>query len=169
MDDRSPEMLRPTLLSGLICGVPAAIPGLNVLNACTCCSFVWICGFLAAYMYSRACTDRGVEFRPGGGALVGLIAGAFYALFFSVASAVKQALVGNPFVRMMLEWIRTQPNLPDESLDRIDFVLEHLDEWSFLGIVVSFFGWVLIGAIFSTIGGLIGGAVFKVERKPEEQ
>ena len=39
MDDRSPSMLKPTLISGTLFGVLAGLPLLHYVNYCTCCTY----------------------------------------------------------------------------------------------------------------------------------
>jgi hypothetical protein len=170
MNDRSPEMLKPTLVAGTLFGVLAAVPYLDVVNGCTCCSMVVAAGFFASYLYSRRCREAGVEFRPAGGAVVGLIAGAFFAVAVTAVGTFFHATLGNPGLRWMLDLllrlVEQVPDVPADSLDKIEQARAELDEWGFsvLGLVLDFLKSVVLGAIFSTIGGLVGGAVFKVER-----
>lgn len=161
MDNSSPSMLRSTLLAGALFGALGGIPFVR----CACCLLVVACGFLAAYLYSGQCREKGAAFRPGMGALVGLIAGAFYAVASTLVGGVSTALVGHPDVRWILEQFSQMPNVPPEAQDQIDKTLEQLSQYSFsvLDLVGTFFKSILVGAIFSTVGGLIGGALFKVE------
>lgn len=159
-----PSMLKPALIAGTLFGVAAGLPYLRMLNVCTCCLMVVLCGFLAAYVYSRLCRSVGTDFAVGSGALVGLVAGAFYAVVVSVVSTVATVAVGQPDVRGLLEFVQQIPEIPPESADMIDDALAQLDEesrFSAGSAITGFFMSVLIGAAFSTIGGLIDGAVFK--------
>ena len=165
MDNRAPSMLKPTFIAGAIFGVLVAIPGISLLNNCTCCSLVAACGFVAAFLYSRDCKREGCEFGPGPGALVGLIAGAFYALVTSIVGSIVFVTIGDPVLRGVLEWAQQNPDMPPEALDGIDRALEDMSSkaMGFGKMVIGFFFSVLVGAIFSTLGGLIGGTVFKVQ------
>jgi len=154
MDSRAPSMLKPTLIGGVAFGIASAIPILNFAN-CLCCSLVIASGFLAAFLYSKECRNAGAEFRAGGGALVGLVAGLFYAL----ASTVVSALMPKPDPEEMIEMME-QFNVPPESIDMMSRFMEGSS--GVMGILIGFFVTLLIAAIFSTLGGLIGGAVFKV-------
>jgi hypothetical protein len=161
-------MLKPTLLAGVTFGVLAGLPYLDVVNFCTCCSLVVICGFAASYLYSRRCVNAGAEFRPGTGALVGLIAGVFFAFSTHLVGTLFKALVGQPGFRALLELFQAIPEIPPESQDLIGQALEEMEESGIdvVAAILGMFGWILVGAVFSTVGGLIGGAVFKVSPPP---
>jgi hypothetical protein len=171
MNERSPEMLKPTLLAGALFGALAAVPYLNIVNFCTCCSMVVVAGFVASYLYSKRCREAGAEFRPGTGALVGLITGAFFALATTVVGAIFTLAIGKPeivwFMDAMSEFVQQMPDVPPEALDRLDEAREEATSGAgalgVFDIVSGFLFWVVAGAVFSTLGGLIGGAAFKVE------
>lgn len=168
MDRPAPSMFKPALIGGGVFGALAAIPGFDVLNTCTCCSLVIAGGFLSAYLYSKECRAAGSHFSPGTGALVGLIAGAFFALATTIVGTMVVMTFGKPAIAWLLESLQTMPNVPPEAQDQLDEARRQLDDQAFsiLSAVWMFFTSVLLGAIFSTIGGLIGGAVFKVQPVP---
>ncbi len=163
MHDESPSMVGPTMIAGGLFGAVAGLPVFNLLNLCTCCSMVIACGFVAAYLTSKDARSRGVEFSIGRGAAAGLIAGLIYAVVVTVVSTVSKAVVGQPAMIAMLEWLQGLPDLPAENADMIDDALDELHENRFgvFEFVVGAFQSLFVGTIFSTIGGLIGGAVFK--------
>ncbi len=163
MHSESPSMVGPTLMAGGMFGVLAGLPGLHILNVCTCCSMVVACGFVAAYLTSKDARSRGVEFSAGRGAAAGLIAGLIYAVVVTVVSTVSKLVVGQPFAIALLEWLQGLPDLPAENADMIDDVLYELEEKRFgiFEFIVSAIQSLFTGVIFSTVGGLIGGAVFK--------
>jgi hypothetical protein len=160
MDDRSPEMLKPTLLGGAVFGVAAAVPFLNLIN-CACCALAIGAGFLAAYLYSQECKSQGAAFRPGQGALVGLVAGAFYALTLTLVNALILLAVGDPVTPLLVEWFRSMPNFPPEAIDAME--QEMAQGLNVAKMVLGFFINLLTGAVFATLGGLIGGAAFRFE------
>lgn len=160
MDNR-PKMLKATLIGGGVAGVLSAIPGLNLLN-CACCALVIGGGFFAAYLYSKECAAAGVEFRPGNGALVGLVAALFYAVAASIVGGIVQMIMPTDIGQIMEQF--DQADMPPETRDMIGDVLEMMSGSG--AIFIGFFVNLIAGAIFSTIGGLIGGAVFKVETPP---
>lgn len=168
MDRPAPSMLKPALIGGGVFGVLAAIPYLDVFNTCTCCSLVIAGGFLSAYLYSKECRAAGSPFSPGNGALVGLIAGAFFALATTLVGTLVVFYFGKPAIAWLLETLQNMPNLPPEAQDQIGESRRQLAEQAFsvMSAVLGFFMSMLLGAIFSTIGGLIGGAVFKVQPLP---
>ena len=53
MDGRQPDLLKPTLISGLAFGVAAGLPLISLLN-CLCCALAWGAGLGGAFLYSRS-------------------------------------------------------------------------------------------------------------------
>ncbi|MBZ5640028.1 MAG: hypothetical protein LAO51_14875 [Acidobacteriia bacterium] len=163
MDENSPDLLRPTLTAGILFGAVASVPFLNLLN-CACCSLVLGCGFFASWLYAGECRRSLIEFRPGTGAMVGLVSGAFYAVTESLLETMIHLFAGDPTARAMLSLIRSLPSLPAENRDMLEQALRQASEAipTVGSFVIGFFVMVLVAAVFSTLGGLIGGAVFRV-------
>jgi len=155
-------MLKATLIGGGAAGFAAALPLVGALN-CLCCSLVIGGGFLAAYLYSKECQRAAVEFRPGSGALVGLVAGLFYSIVGTVVGVLVRAVMPAQDVDALIEQLE-QFELEPEVIDTIAEFMEMSQSAS--GLLIMFFATLLIAAVFSTLGGLIGGAVFKVEAPP---
>ncbi len=170
MHGRSPEMLKPTLIAGACFGTLGALPIISLIN-CACCALILGCGVLASYLYARECRAQGAEFRPGSGALVGLIAGGFYSLVQTLVAATVRLLIGDPVAQAVVEWFQGMPSIPTESREMIGRLLEQSGAWSVFMLVLGFLITLFVAAIFSTLGGLVGGALFKVarERLPGEQ
>ena len=162
MDKSAPSMLKATLIGGGAAGFAAGLPVIGALN-CLCCSLVIGGGFLAAYLYSRDCQQAGVEFRPGSGALVGLVAGLFYSIVGTIVGAAVRAVMPAQNVDDLIEQLE-QFELDPEGIDTIAEFMEMSQSAS--GLLIMFFATLLIAAVFSTLGGLIGGSVFKVEAPP---
>ena len=161
MDSRAPSMLKATLIGGALFGFLGGLPIIGALN-CACCALFVAGGFLASFLQSKECSAAGIEFKPGSGALVGLVSGLFYA----VASTIVSGIVGlffRPDPEQTLEMME-QFGMPAEYMDTAAKFMEGSS--GVMGIVLGFFVTLLIAAVFSTIGGLIGGAVFKVEPPP---
>jgi hypothetical protein len=161
MDERSPELLRPTLTAGILFGAVASVPFLNLIN-CACCALVIGCGFFASWLYAGECRRQSLGFRPGTGAMVGLVAGAFYALTESVLTAVAQLTIGDPTARYVIPMVRNLRGLPSELRDALDQAQQASGATpTLVSFVLGFFMTVLIAAVFSTLGGVIGGTVFR--------
>ena len=156
MKPGSPSMLKATLIGGGTAGVLSSLPLVGALN-CLCCSLVVGGGFFAAYLYSQSCRSHGVEFRPGTGALVGLVA----AFFYAIASTIV-GMIFRPDVDEVISQMEAMgQNIPPEAMEWVTWFLEVAG--TPLGALLAFGFGLVIGAVFSTIGGLIGGAAFKVE------
>ena len=166
MDNSSPSMLKPTLIGGLALGVAGGLPLVGALN-CACCSLIMGAGFLAAFLYSKECKKVGAGFRPGNGAMVGLVAGLFYAVAQTAVGAIfkpdPEEL--NEQIDMMVEQMESG-GAPPEFVDFFTRMIEMFGAGSGAAILMGFLVTLLLAAVFATIGGLIGGSVFKVEAQP---
>jgi hypothetical protein len=157
--NQSPSMLRATLIGGAAAGFLGGLPIVGALN-CACCSLVLAGGFLAAYLYSQDCRNHGAPFSAGGGAIVGLVAGMFYAIASSVVGGLIQWAMGASVAETLEQIEDMGIEVPAEATPFLDFVTETN---GLILAVLGFFFTLLVAAVFSTIGGLIGGAVFKFE------
>jgi hypothetical protein len=157
-------MLKPTLISGVLFGVAGALPVIGILN-CACCSLLVGAGFLAAYLYAKDCRKAGVAFGASSGAMVGLVAGLFYAVGSTAVTVLMHMVFGAPDVEEILGWL-DQVNVPidPESMQTLERMIESFT--GFLGLVIGFFLTLLLAAVFSTLGGVIGGAAFKFDPPP---
>ena len=159
MDNSSPSMLKATLISGSVFGLLGGIPYVN----CACCAWMMGAGVLAAYLYSNICKAAGVEFRPGNGAVVGLVSGLFYAIASTIVNSLAQTVSEPPDIDEIVEQMESGGAPPEF----VDMMISFLDVMMGpMGILIGFFIALLLAAVLSTIGGLIGGSVFKVEAQP---
>jgi hypothetical protein len=157
-------MLKSTLIGGALFGFFGGLPYIGALN-CACCALFVGGGFLAAYLYSKECSGAGIAFKPGNGAVVGLVAGLFYAIVTSIVSAIVGQFGPDPEEKIAQAVdAMEQMGIPPESIDIASKWIE--SSTGFMGFVLGFFFALLLAAIFSTIGGLIGGAAFKVQPPP---
>jgi hypothetical protein len=151
-------MMMPAMIGGFAFG---ALSGLPVVQ-CLCCALMAGAGFVAAYLYSKKCAAAGVEFRPGQGALLGLLTAPFY--------AIGAAIVGGLFHLVM----PTDPDQVDEILGQIEgadmppeaaeMITKFLEMMMGAGgIIIWFLLSLFVGLVVVTIGGLIGGAVFRTQ------
>ena len=162
MNNNSPSMLKATLIGGALFGFAAGLPLVGALN-CACCALIIGGGFVAAYLYSKECRGQDVAFGPGPGALVGLVAGLFYAIANTLTSGVVQLVTGQS-IEQVLEQIESMgQEIPPKAEPFIEFMTS---AGPLVLLVMGFFFSLLLAAVFSTIGGLIGGAVFKVTPAP---
>jgi len=164
--DQKPSMLKPTLIGGAVFGALSGIPIVGALN-CLCCALVVGSGFLAAFLYSKECAGMGVGFRAGNGAVVGLVAGLFHAVFFAVVSGLFGLLQSRADQVAQIEELLGRMEEQGADPQALEFA-ENIAEMFLgaMGIVFLFLFMLLLGAVFATIGGLIGGAVFKIEPSP---
>ncbi len=164
IEDQAPAMLRPTAMAGIAAGLLTAIPLVGGLLLLACCSPVIGCGFLAAYWYSGACREAGIEFTPILGRTVGLISGAFWAATVTLFVVLTWPGIDVAADEVEKSWDAMGQTSP-ELLDGLDQLRDFYAETSgFMLVLLVFFVYLLIGAVFSTLGGMIGGVVFRNRR-----
>jgi hypothetical protein len=155
-------MLKPTLIGGAVFGLLGGLPLISAINVC-CCALIMGAGFLAAYLYSGECKKTGAEFRAGGGAKLGFVAGIFYWIVNSIVQGVASIVGGQPDFDEILDQAESQ-GAPPEVLDKMEQIFDVLG--GPMGVMVLLGVGLVLALVFSTIGGLIGAAVFKVEAPP---
>ena len=165
MSQRAPDMLKPTLIAGLTFGVLGALPFFSLLN-CACCALIVGCGLLASYLYSGECRNQRVEFRPGQGALVGLVAGGFYTMGHTLVSAIVRLLVGDRIARMILDWVESIPDLPERNREMMESILERSGSFTVLALVGSSLPHALPRGDLLDPGRTAGRALFKYTPPP---
>jgi hypothetical protein len=159
--DNAPSMLKSAAIGGSVLGLAAGLPLVGMIN-CACCALVIGAGFLAAFLYSRECNAAGAEFRPGNGAVVGLVAAPFYAAVSTLLKAIFSPFSPEQFDEAIAQL--EDSGLDPEAIDMAARIMENFSGG--LGILFGLFLTLIIAAVFSTVGGLIGGAVFRVEPSP---
>ena len=88
--DNPPSKLVPALIGGCVMAILSNVPIVNMGN-CLCCMWVILGGFIAAYLYQKDLPE-GQPFNPGDGAIIGLLAGVFGALFGTLISVLFMAI-----------------------------------------------------------------------------
>lgn len=159
MGKETPFPWKPAIIGGTVAGIAGSLPIVQFLN-CACCALVIGGGLLAAFLQSKECRTRGVEFGAGGGAIAGLVAAPFYALASAVVGTLV-SLVTGATPEAAIEQIESMGmTIPPEAQPWIDFVSS---AGAVLWTLFSFVFGLLVALVFSTVGGLIGGAAFKAE------
>ncbi|MFO8101738.1 MAG: hypothetical protein R6U37_06205, partial [Dehalococcoidia bacterium] len=116
--ENKPSKLVPALIGGGVMAVLGSFPIISIGN-CLCCMWVLFGGGLAAYLYSKE-LPPGEMLASGDGALVGLIAGLFGALFTTLLSSLF-ILIGFRFSPEVLsEFMKSSRDMPPEVRDFIE-------------------------------------------------
>jgi hypothetical protein len=162
MDRRPPDLLKPTVVSGLAFGIAAGLPVVQLLNVCLC-ALAWGAGIGAAFLHARACREGGFPFTPGQGVKVGFLAGVIYALAATTIFLALLAAMGGSdgLLRQMEEASGQMPWVTEDALD----AMRGLAQSGWLPAAMGgglFAAHLVAGSIFSTLGGLLGAALFKV-------
>lgn len=166
------DMSRPVLISGIALGVATALPPLNVINFCTCCSLFALTGFLAVYLMKR---DSPATLTMGQGALVGLAAGALGGLVHTAFSIPITLLMQSlfPVNKELLEkaieavgdenspWARVLKELSSRGAETVTlFTIAWL-----VTTIVKLVMTVILFGIFATLGGIVAVAVLQRNEK----
>ncbi|MFQ6082307.1 MAG: hypothetical protein ACE5WD_02975 [Candidatus Aminicenantia bacterium] len=156
MTNQKPEMFKPALIGGLLTGILAGLPIIQMGN-CLCCLWVVIGGILASYFLSK---DAQITLRAGDGAIVGILSGIIGAIISSIINIPFQA-INQQFVRRVLERL---PEYGAEFPRDMDLWLKRGAEFSapmfMVGLIIS----IVIFAIFGALGGIIGISLFRKKK-----
>lgn len=162
MENKSSKLV-PALIGGGVIGLLSSIPIVNMGN-CLCCMWVLLGGALAAYLNAKDYPPE-MEYTSGDGALVGLMAGCFGALFGTLLGYFFMTVMGTmPWQDMMDGVLESDADIPPEFED----FLQNMQETGKMGFAFVFaqlFFSVIVDAIFGTLGGLLGKALFVKKSK----
>lgn len=160
-----PSKLNPALIGGVIMGTLSSIPIIAAGN-CVCCMWIILGGLMAGYFYSKS-LPPGVEFMPGDGALVGLLAGVFGALFSTFLTYAMHNL-GMQSLDIFQQIMESNPEIPPELEE---FLLEWQAEGGFNAVMALFMliSSLFVDTVFGIIGGLLSTKFFKNTKQPRDQ
>ena len=152
---QTPSKLKPALIGGAVIGILSAIPVLGGSN-CICCLWIMTGGFLAGMYYGKA-VPEGYLFQSGDGAIVGLLAGFYGALFKSFLFYLLQNMgvhntpVFEDFMEVFREVLKVNPELQTGDL------FQGLGEGQ-LNMVIAMailMRDMFLGMLFGLVGGLL--------------
>jgi hypothetical protein len=139
------------LIAGVIIGVLANLPLLNLIN-CFLCLWVWVGGILAVVFYRRF-QHGGPDLTPGQGAGLGAVAGLIGA-FVGVVVYAATSFISMPLFARLAEYLQVQGDLPF----RVG------DPGALLASAFAFFVMDVVAyPLFGALSGLVGASLF---RKP---
>jgi len=156
-----PDLLRPTLIPGLLFGLVSAIPILGAGNCC-CCLYLWACGWMAAFLHIREIRRRGSTALISDGAMAGLVAGLFAGFTAWVVSTLVDVLMGDQrreMLEQVLDQMRSSANASPEGMRVMEQVIAWLMDPGigtriFLLLVALF-----LFALISTLAGTLTAAL----------
>jgi hypothetical protein len=150
---RKPDLLKPTLVAGLVFGFLAAIPVAN----CCCCLWWSLAGWLATYLFSREAARTGYPVRLADGALLGLIAGLFGGFTATIFDLLVEALLGD----RMREWCMGMLNsMPRDAstgpmIDNLQRMFEEGSQTGVIGMIFKLFLNLFFFSLFATVAGVL--------------
>jgi hypothetical protein len=112
MNSRS--FILSALISGVVIGLLANLPVLNIIN-CFLCLFVWVGGILAVFLYRGFQKGESV-LSPGQGAGLGAIAGLIGAFVGIFVNAVT-GFISIPMLDSIARWFEIEGDLPFRTGD----------------------------------------------------
>jgi hypothetical protein len=151
-----PSKLNPALIGGAVIGVLSSIPLISAGN-CLCCMWVLLGGGIAAYLYRKDFPPER-EFTMGEGAVVGLIAGLFGALFTTLLTYFFEILGLDPGQEFLRSFIESRQDLSPELKQFFDSFQDGGGMEPMFVFIGLFFS-IIIDSIFGTLGGLLGTAI----------
>ncbi len=162
--EQMPSKLSPALIGGAIMAVLSSTPVISAGN-CICCMWILLGGMMAGYYYSKS-LPPGIEYTSSDGAVVGLLAGVFGALFSTFIQYLMQyfGLQTLNFIDKILE---SGQDIPAE-------VEQMMREWQDKGGLNMAFAMMMLisGMLFDSLFGMLGGLLsvkfFKNNKPPRE-
>ena len=170
-----PNKFRIALISGVVIGVVAAIPGLSLINCC-CCAGVWLGGVLAMYLYKQQFTEGMPPLESSDALMLGLMAGvigAFVAtciniLIFVTFGPVEAELVKS-MIGKVLDRLSEQGSMPSDMVETLKEQVEQSikDAGRMSNIFGGLFITLIVYPIFAILGALLGYAIFRPKTPPQ--
>jgi len=158
---RKPGKEIPALYGGIIIALMINIPGLNVLNYCTCCAGIMLGGFLAVMFYKNDFTPETPPLESNECLIIGGLAGFVGAAIGTVLWAIILAIFGNYIINYVLDLLKQMgnqdiPQYYNDLLNQARYV-----RLSVLGFMLEMLKNIIIDIIFGGLGGLIAYQFFK--------
>ena len=155
---QKPDLLRPTLIAGVIFGGLSGLPILYVGNCC-CCLWIFATGVLAVWLYSKSAQKSGYPMAASDGALVGLVSGLFAGFIASILETIKNAFMGEIGRAAALEQLESI-KVPPESQWLIDMGRSFLTQgMTITWFLVSLLFTLAMFAVLSSVSGLVTGMI----------
>ncbi|MCK5147798.1 hypothetical protein KAR48_13655 [bacterium] len=164
--ENQPSKLIPALIGGGTMAILSTVPLINLGN-CLCCMWLLIGGAMAVWFY-RKNLPAGTVMTGGDGALIGLLAGVFGALFFTLLNTLFMAMGNAMPLDDIFDNIRQYQGDIDPEIE--DF-FNGIGEEGFLSpffVVIQLIASLIIYSIFGLLGGIIGVAIFKKKASPQQ-
>jgi len=170
-----PNKFRIALISGVVIGVVAGIPGLSLINCC-CCAGVWLGGVLAMYLYKQQFTEGMPPLESSDALMLGLMAGvigAFVATCINVLILVTFGPVEAELVRSIagkfLDRMSEQGSMPSDMVETLKEQIEQSikDAGRMSNILGGLFITLIVYPIFAILGALLGYAMFRPKTPPQ--
>ena len=148
-----PKKLVPAALGGLFIGVLSALPLVSLANCCC----LWIVGggYLAAYVMQQ---DHPAPITAVDGAIVGLLAGIFGAVVFTIVVIPIDLLMGPLQAQFLRRVLSTSSEMPPGVREMLEDVAAARSSVA-LTSLFRFVPMLLVGAVFAPVGGILA-AVF---------
>jgi len=154
----APARFQPALLGGIVMGVLASLPVVNLANLC-CCAWAITGGLLSAWLMQQ---NHRYPVLPGDGALTGLIAGVIGAIVWGLLYVPIHMLTGPLQQRLMSRVLENAGDLPPQFTS----ALERADRGLVMGLVFGLLANLVLFAIFGMLGGLLGAVLVRKPAPP---
>jgi hypothetical protein len=174
-----PSKLRAIIIGGLIIGVVSGTPILYFVNYCCCCGGIILGGLISLYFYRKEFTEAHIPLESSDALIIGIlsgIVGAFIAVALSVLFYHVLGLgpVTERMIVSMIDWLRTQGNIPPEQMAQIEEMAQNLEKiieagYRLSDVLGELFVKLILCPIFSMLGGLIGYGIFVKKKSTAPQ
>jgi len=162
--NEQPSKLTPALAGGAVMAVLSSVPIISIGN-CICCLWILLGGAVAVIIYNRGLPE-GQSVNGGEGAVLGLLAGIFGALFGTILSYLFMSLGDMGMTKNILRGIMERQNDLSPELENFLRNFEEGRAFSPGFILISLFASLFVNIVFGALGGLIGASLFKKKAAP---
>ncbi len=157
-----PSKLIPALIGGAFIGVLSSVPVINMGN-CLCCMWIILGGIIAVYYYSRKLPQDQMLVQSDG-AVVGLLAGVFGALFSSLLTYLLMAMIGFVPGQGIIDFLESN-DMSGEWREMLELISEGGAIHPFFVLMSLIFG-LVVNSAFGFVGGLLGVSLFRKKTPP---
>lgn len=154
----APARLQPAVLGGLVMGVLASLPVVNLANMC-CCAWAISGGLIAAWLMQQ---NHPYPVQPGDGALTGLLAGVVGAITWGLLYVPIHTITGPLQQRLVSRVLENAGELPPQ----LGAALQQADRGLIVSLVIGLLVNLVLFSVFGMLGGLLGAVLVRKPAPP---
>lgn len=166
-----PNRIRPALLGGLTIALLWVMPIFSMIN-CFCCAGVILGGFISVSFYRKNMITMAenlqvkspiIELNYSDGIILGVMSGAFGAIFSTISNAVLKVYTKQSIEEMIDRVMEIYPSMPAELEDALMNFSANYNDLFFITMSLIFS--LVIFCIFGALGGMIAVSILNRKKR----